>query len=242
MAVQLFCLPYSGASASVYARWQRELPSAIKVCPVELPGRGTRFGERLASDLAALARQLAREILPRTGEPYALFGHSLGALLALEMAYALRDFGAPAPCLLVASGTEAPSARDDADWAAPLADAQLIEHLQRLGGTTQQVLDSEELLALILPVLRADFLLCGRYQPAARTPLACPLQVFAGRQDSAGLATLQAWQRESHGDFALRWFDGGHFFISSSQAQVLAALADGVLHHTRVGSPSRARA
>jgi surfactin synthase thioesterase subunit len=224
MPVQLFCVPYSGASASVYARWQRGLPNEVRVCPVELPGRGARFADPLATDLPALARQLAAEILPLTGQPYALFGHSLGALLAVEMAYALRDLGAPAPRVLVASGTEAPSARADADLSRPLNDRQLIERLQCLGGTAPEVLDSPELLELILPVLRADFLLCGTYRPLDRPPLSCPIRVFGGREDDASHADLCAWRQETQGEFALEWFDGGHFFIAHSQGQVLAAL------------------
>ncbi len=230
MSVRLFCVPYSGASASVYARWQQRLPGRVQVCAVELPGRGARFAEALATDLTALARQLAREILPLTAQPYALFGHSLGALLAVEMAYALRELGAPAPQVLVASGTEAPSARADEDLHRPLDDGQLIERLRTLGGTAPQVLESAELLALILPVLRADFLLCGTYRPAVREPLDCPIRVFAGLDDDAPRAALCAWQRETHGDFSLQWFDGGHFFIASSQAQVLAALGKCVMH------------
>jgi surfactin synthase thioesterase subunit len=229
MAVQVFCVPYSGASASVYARWQRRLPNEMRVCPVELPGRGARFAEPLATDLSALARQLAGEILPLTGQPYALFGHSLGALLAVEIAYALRALGAPAPRVLVASGTEAPSARSDEDLSQPLNDRQLIERLKTLGGTAPEVLQSPELLELILPVLRADFLLCGTYRPARREPLSCPIRVFGGRQDDASRSALSAWQRETRGEFSLEWFDGDHFFIASSQADVLAALARWVM-------------
>ncbi|WP_297836371.1 alpha/beta fold hydrolase [Pseudomonas sp.] len=225
MRVRLFCVPYSGASASVYARWQRGLPESLQVCPLELPGRGARFAEPLATDLSALARQLAAEILPLTDHPYALFGHSLGALLAVEVAYALRELGAPDPHVLVASGTEAPSVRDDQDLRQPLDDGQLIARLQTLGGTAPEVLDSPELLELILPVLRADFLLCGNYQPTERMPLNCPIRVFGGLQDDASPSALSAWQRETLGDFSLQWFEGGHFFIASSQAQVLAALA-----------------
>lgn len=225
MQVRLFCVPYSGASASVYARWQRGLPQWLRVCPIELPGRGARFAEPLATDLSALARQLATEILPFTAEPYALFGHSLGALLAAEIAYALRQLGAPAPCVLIASGTEGPSARDDSDLGLPLDDAQLIDRLKSLNGTAPQVLESPELLELILPVLRADFLLCGTYQPTDRAPLSCPIKVFAGLQDDASFSALSAWQRETLTGFSLQWFDGGHFFIASSQVQVLAELA-----------------
>lgn len=238
MSVRLFCVPYSGASASVYARWQRQLPVSVQVCPVELPGRGARFAEPLATDLTTLARQLATEILPLTAQPYALFGHSLGALLAVEIAYALRELGAPTPQVLVASGTEAPSARADDDLRTPLDDSQLIERLQTLGGTAPEVLDSPELLDLILPVLRADFLLCGTYRPLARAPLDCPIRVFGGLDDDTSRYALGAWQRETCGDFSLQWFEGGHFFIASSQARVLTALGQCVMHPA--GAPTMA--
>ncbi|MFS2126939.1 thioesterase II family protein, partial [Pseudomonas sp. Pseusp97] len=107
--LRLFCLPYSGASAMVYARWKRQLPGWIDVCPVELPGRGRRFAESLHTDLRALASQLADEIAARLDQPYALFGHSLGGLLAFELAHALRDRGLPMPQALFASAAPAPA-------------------------------------------------------------------------------------------------------------------------------------
>lgn len=224
MGLHLFCLPHSGASAMVYARWRRLLPAWIEVRPVELPGRGRRFDEPFATDLRSLARQLAAEIVPATAQPYALFGHSLGALLALEMAHALGEQGAPMPCALLASGTEAPTRRDDAELRGLLSDDQLIARLRSLGGTAPAVLEDAELLALTLPVLRADFHLCGHYQPLARPPLDCPLHVFAGREDDASEAVMQAWRQETRGLFTLDWFPGDHFFINSQEAAVLAVL------------------
>jgi len=110
--VQLFCLPYSGASARVYLHWRNTLPAWLSVLPVELPGRAGRIGEPPQTDMVALAGQLAGEILPRITGPYALFGHGLGALLAFEMAHALRGADAPAPLALIASGAAAPSRAD----------------------------------------------------------------------------------------------------------------------------------
>lgn len=224
MSLQLFCLPHSGASAMVYARWRRLLPDWIEVRPVELPGRGRRFDEPFATDLRHLARQLAAEIAPATARPYALFGHSLGALLALEMAHALNEQGAPAPRALLASGTEAPTRRNDAELRGTLTDASLIARLRSLGGTAPAVLEDAELLALTLPVLRADFHLCGHYQPLARPPLNCALHVFAGREDDASEAVMQAWRQETRGAFSLDWFPGDHFFINSQESEVLGVL------------------
>lgn len=224
MALQLFCLPHSGASAMIYTRWRRLLPAWIEVRPVELPGRGRRFDEPFATDLRDLSRQLAAEIAPATVRPYALFGHSLGALLALEMAYALDEQGASAPHALLASGTEAPTRRDDAELRGELSDASLIARLRSLGGTAPAVLEDAELLALTLPVLRADFHLCGHYQPLARPPLNCALHVFAGREDDASEAAMQAWRQETRGAFSLDWFPGDHFFINSQESEVLGVL------------------
>ena len=98
--LRLFCLPYSGASAMVYVRWRRALPDWLQVCPLELPGRGRRMDEPLQSDIKALAAQLAEEISRDLNGPYALFGHSLGGLLAFELAHALSARNLPAPLAL----------------------------------------------------------------------------------------------------------------------------------------------
>ncbi|WP_109514474.1 thioesterase II family protein [Pseudomonas ovata] len=224
--VQLFCLPYSGASAMVYSRWRRALPEWLSVQPVELPGRGARLGEPLQTDMQALARQLVRELIPRINGPYALFGHSLGALLAFEMIHALREFGAPSPVSLFASGTAAPSQRDDyaRGFADPKTDDELKAELRDLNGTAQEVLDNQELMDLTLPVLRADFRLCGLYEYRSRPRLDCPIHVLGGKQDKATQEQLIAWQLESAANFSLEMLPGTHFFIHEQQAKVLRIL------------------
>ena len=225
--MRLFCLPYSGASALTYLRWRRQLPTAVELCPVELPGRGSRLGEPLQTDFARLTAQLAQELLPRAREPYVLFGHSLGALLANELAQRLSEQGAP-PRALIASGTAAPTEREDydRDLSRPKSDDELIADLRQRGGTPEEVLGNAELMALTLPVLRADFLLCGSHLPRPQPVLDCPLWVWGGRQDQATPAQLHAWARQTRGPCQLDWFAGGHFFIHSEQAAVLARLAD----------------
>ena len=175
----LLCLPYSGASAMVYSRWRRQLPPWLQLQPVELPGRGARYDEPLQTDMRALALQLAREHKPALQAPYALFGHSLGALLACEMAHAFRALGAPEPVALFASGTAAPSMRSDYDrgFAEAQSDDQLIEQLRTFQGTSEEVLGNQELMSLTLPILRADFMLCGRFRPMQRPLLKYPVHV-----------------------------------------------------------------
>ncbi|UUC47549.1 alpha/beta fold hydrolase [Pseudomonas citronellolis] len=238
MAVRLFCLPYSGASAMTYSRWRRKLPAWLALRPVELPGRGMRMAEPLQIDLGRLARQLARELHAEVRqEPYALFGHSLGALLACEIAYALRELGCPTPLGLFASGTAAPSRRAEYDrgFAEPKSDAELIAELRDLQGTPEEVLANQELMSLTLPILRADFLLCGSYRYQHRAPLACPLRALAGRADKASQEQLLAWGEETRAGFELQWFDGGHFFLHERETEVLAHL-ETQLHELRAGN------
>ncbi|VVN21597.1 Linear gramicidin dehydrogenase LgrE [Pseudomonas fluorescens] len=232
----LLCLPYSGASAMVYSRWRRKVPQWLHVQPVELPGRGARFDQPLHTDMRALAMQLAQELKPQIKAPYALFGHSLGALLACEIAHALRALGCPEPVALFASGTAAPTMRADYDrgFAEPKTDAQLIEQLRTLNGTSEEVLANEELMSLTLPVLRADFLLCGRFQPSQRALLCCPVHVLGGKADKATTEQLIGWSKETHGSFSLDMLAGGHFFIHEHEAKVLRVIKDQLeVHHRR---------
>lgn len=237
-ALKLLCLPYSGASAMVYARWRRKLPAWVQVQPVELPGRGVRLAEALHTDMQALARQLAAEQHGAASGRYALLGHSLGALLAFELAHELQALGCPSPLALFACGTAAPTRREDYDgkhWREPKSDAELIDELRQLQGTPEQVLNNQELMSLTLPILRADFLLCGRYRYRQRPALHCPLHVLGGRQDRASDEQLHAWGEESLGEFSVHMFPGGHFFIHEEEDQVLAAIV-GSLHKQRLSA------
>ena len=231
----LLCLPYSGASAMVYSRWRRKLPEWLALQPVELPGRGARFGEPLHTDMRALARQLATELRSTLSAPYALFGHSLGALLACELAHALRALGCAEPVALFASGTAAPSMRADYDrgFAEPKTDAELINQLRTLNGTSEEVLANAELMSLTLPVLRADFLLCGRFEPLQRPLLNCPVHVLGGTADRASTEQLMAWRKETHGSFSVDMLGGGHFFIHEHEGKVLRVVRDQLEGHYR---------
>jgi surfactin synthase thioesterase subunit len=227
--MRLLCLPYSGGSAMFYARWRRLLPSWIDVRPVEWPGRGARMDEPLATDPHVLAAKLAGELGGQLDGPYALFGHSLGAVIAFELAHGLLDRGAAAPAVLFASGAEAPAVRDGSRWREPLSDDALMQELRNLQGTPDEALSNADLMRSALPVLRADFLMCGAYVYRPRRPLPCPVHVFAGADDETGREALETWRRETSASFTLDVLPGHHFFIHTQQAELIerigAALA-----------------
>lgn len=238
--LRLYCLPYSGASAMVYVRWRRALPNWLQVCPLELPGRGMRMDEPLQRDIKALAAQLAQEISRDPHTPYALFGHSLGGLLAFELAHALNARNLPAPLALFVSGTAGPARRDVSEYAVEKTDEQLIARLRELQGTAEEALANSELMQLMLPILRADFLLCGSFSYGERQPLGMPIHVFGGKQDSVRADQLLDWQLEAASGFSLDLFDGHHFFIVQHESAVLRCVrryAEEHLTRWRNGAP-----
>ncbi|MFV0275949.1 MAG: thioesterase II family protein [Parahaliea sp.] len=150
-AINLFCLPYSGASAAVYYQWQRKLPLWLKVCPVELPGRGMRMNEPLQTDMAELVGQLAKMLRGRLdAQPYAVFGHSLGGILAFELVRRLVAMNAPAPITLIVSGASAPTQlqRSIGELETLETDDDLFSHLKKLGGMSDDVINNKELILL----------------------------------------------------------------------------------------------
>ncbi|MBD1589977.1 alpha/beta fold hydrolase [Pseudomonas typographi] len=222
--IRLFCFACSGASAMVFAPWRAALPAWLDVQPVELPGHGRRGDEPLQVDMPSLAASLAYELAPLIDGPYLMLGHSVGAVVALEVAHALVALGIEPPSALIAVASTAPSRRDGKPDAQPMSDAELIAQMRRLDGTPQAVLDDPELLAMVLPVLRADFLLGDRYQPPCRGPLPCALHVFGGREDSVAVSALAAWEAECSGPFQLEMCAGGHFFLHRQRADFLRSL------------------
>ncbi|MFG9885039.1 pyoverdine biosynthesis thioesterase PvdG, partial [Pseudomonas aeruginosa] len=186
VSLQLFCLPYSGASATLFRRWQPSLPSWIRLLPLELPGRGLRFGEALHTDAASLVAQLAGELHGTldSASPYAFFGHSLGGLLAFELAHAMRRRGLEGPLALFLSGVSPPAENDVSGYRRAKADAELVAALRDYRGTPEAVLNDPSLMQMLLPVVRADFLVTGSYRYQAHGPLDAALHLFGGREDS----------------------------------------------------------
>lgn len=226
----MFCFPHAGASAHVYAQWQRLLPQWMTVRPIELPGRGKRLREPLIEDFSVLRDQLADALFEAAcaARRYALFGHSLGGLIAFELAHALTERGAPAPAALFVSGVSGPiekDQREEKEFHEPPTDAQLMERLRRLNGMPAALLDSAELMEMVLPVLSADYHLYASYRRPQRAPLSCPIYAFGGSHDPiVSIAALQAWEYETTAQFSTQMFDGDHFFIRDHETVLLHRL------------------
>lgn len=221
-AISLLCLPCAGGSATMYLRWKRLVPAWLRIVPVELPGRGARLDEPCEADFETLVARLCDEQAAELAGSHALFGHSMGGLLAQGIAHWQRERGARAAQALFVSASPAPACRDPGRFAGRHDDAWLVDDLRRQGGTPEEVLADAELRRLTLSVLRADYGVCDSFTyQARRAPLDMPLHAFGGRDDEIGEARLLPWRDETRGPFALHWFSGGHFFIREHEAHVL---------------------
>jgi surfactin synthase thioesterase subunit len=216
----------------MYLRWRRRLPSWVQVEPIELPGRGGRLDEAAEKHFDALTADLCKALeeriaeFPESAERYALFGHSMGALLAHGIAHRLYAAKRYLPVALLVSACAAPSRQDWRRYADKKTDASLIVELRRQNGTPEEVFENPELLSMTLGLLGADYRVCASFRHQELPPLPLPIHVFGGQVDEIQTAELEAWKRESGGDFSLDRFDGGHFFIRQNEDAFLSVLAN----------------
>jgi medium-chain acyl-[acyl-carrier-protein] hydrolase len=223
--LRLFCFPHAGRGGSLFHGWNEGLPDSIVVCPVTLPGHEHRLGEPAIDDVQALARTMARELHSSFQEPFAFFGHSLGALLAFELARHLCRSGSLAPTCLALSGHRAPHIPRNGATTYDRPTDEFLMELRRLEGTPAEVLCNAPLLALVLPALRADFKAAESYRYDAGPPLNCPIIAYGGAHDSdIPNSDLVAWAAHTRDRFCVRMFEGGHFYINAQRRELMAQL------------------
>lgn len=227
--LRLFVLSHAGGGAAQFRPWAEVLAPRVELCAVLLPGRETRLREPPLTGHKEVVRQLAAEVQPLLDRPFAVMGHSMGAMLAFELARELRRRGAPMPRKLYLSGRRSPAippAPED-PVLHRLPDPELLEAVRhRYGGIPQAILNEPELLQLILPALRADFTILESYTFEPEPPLECPFLVLGGREDTrVPVAHLEAWRELTRGGFELRLFPGGHFYLHDKGSTFLAELA-----------------
>lgn len=209
---QLFVIPHGGGAASYYRQWSQWLPDTVELLPLDLPGHGTRRREPLVTEWPGLVADLADRVRARIAGAYILAGHSLGALLAYEVARIMQARGTP-PSLLVVTGRNGPTAGLSHRPIHQLPDAEFLDAVERLGGTPGTVLQQPEVMRMYLPLLRAGLRLAETYTREPGPPLALPVAVFAGRQDRlTDDRGLIAWTRETTATVELTLVAGGHFF------------------------------
>ena len=224
--LRLFCFPYAGGGASVFRAWASELPREIEVCAIQLPGRENRILETPLAEIGEIAEALASAISPFLDREYAFFGHSMGSLVAFELARELRQRGERGPIHLIASGHRAPQVRRRRAPIHDLPQHDFIAQLRRMNGTPDGVLRNPDLMELVLPMLRADFAACDRYEYRPDDRLDCPISAFGGLQDpDVAHDDLSAWREQARGRFILRMLPGDHFYLRSGTSKALLQLA-----------------
>lgn len=223
--LRLVCLPHAGGGTAVFRNWAAELPPGIELVAVRLPGRESRLSEPAHQDWAALLGELHAELVANLEPPYALFGHSFGAMLSYELA----QLGGPdgtGPRRLVLAGCSAPGLPRPTPALAGLPAAELVSGLRRYGALPDELVNSESLLGLLLPMVRADLALAESWSSRPARPVRVPLTVLSGLADPiAPTAQCQQWQRLATAGFEHHPLPGNHFFLHQQRSAVLALLA-----------------
>lgn len=237
---RLVCFPHAGGSATAYRSLAHALPAHLDVVAVQYPGRQDRYREAPFTALDRLAEALAEELTlmlaSDPGRPYALFGHSMGSLVAFETALQLARGTLPGPQRLFVSGRGAPDVPAKARYDL-YGDADVLAEVRRLGGTDQSMLDDPDIMEMVLPALRADYQALGSYRWRAGETLTVPATVLVGDDDPmVTVEEAHTWRAHTSGDVTVKVFPGGHFYLFDHLDAVAAAVSEGLLAEAAAAS------
>lgn len=224
--LRLFCFPHAGGNAQSFRAWSKQLGPKYEICAVQTPGRWNRYQEPPISHFPTLVDLVTTSLQEYFSQPFALFGHSVGALLAFEVARDLRRKGLPRPRYLFLAGRRAPTIHQREPAISSLSDEALVAFIaDRFGAIPEPVLNDPEMLKIILPLLRADLELAQNYVYAAEPPLESPIAAFGGMSDRTTLPFwLEAWRDQTSADFTVKMFPGGHFFLDTARGDLLKSV------------------
>jgi medium-chain acyl-[acyl-carrier-protein] hydrolase len=227
-SVRLLCFPSAGSGTAAFRGWSDLLPLFVEVVPVELPGRGRRATEPACRRMNDLVDDVFDQVISDTAADIALFGHSMGALVAFEVARELRRRREPAPIGLFVSSHRAPHlTTDDLVPPSSLNDDALVALARSLGGTPDILFDEPDAVRYFLPILRADCELVDSYQLIDEDPLDIPLIAFGGNDDPTVSGNqLRAWNVHTAAEFSCHTYSGGHFYYSNKLDEMLRAVSD----------------
>ncbi|SIO60275.1 Surfactin synthase thioesterase subunit [Singulisphaera sp. GP187] len=223
---RLFCFPFAGGGASLFRLWPDQLPEGVELCAIQLPGRETRIREPIHQLIGPLIDDLVEALAADLDQPFALFGHSMGALVAFELTRELRRRNLPSPQLLIASGRIAPQLRPRRRPIHTLPEPEFRKELRLLDGTPQALLDHNELMSLFSPIIRADLAVNATYIYTTEPPLPLPILALGGRTDPwVDQEELEGWRLQTSETFKSEHFPGSHFFLQTATAELLAVLS-----------------
>ncbi|MEV4824671.1 alpha/beta fold hydrolase [Micromonospora sp. NPDC049274] len=221
---RLVCFPHAGGSASFFFPVSKTLSPELEVLAVQYPGRQDRRHEPAAENIGELADRITEQLRPLPDKPVAFFGHSMGAVVAFEVARRLEG-GGVSPLVLFASGRRAPSAvREESMHTA--GDADFVAEIKRLSGTDTRMLGDDEVLRMILPSLRSDYRAIETYRCAPGASVRCPIDVLIGNADPHVTQTEAAsWREHTTGRCDIRVYAGGHFYLNDHAVAVTDRIA-----------------
>ena len=220
--LRLFCFPHAGSGAVEFHAWQNLLPPGVQVVAVTLPGRERRIHETAMDDLAKVIHSVEHEIAPYLDRPFALFGHSLGALIAFELTCVLEASRLAVPVRLLVSACRSPTVRISPPYTHLLPDDDFIRDLRMLDGINDEIFVHKELMNLVLPALRADVKLYETYTYRPRPYLRTPITALGGSSDpSVAEKHVAMWRECNPHSFRMRVLPGGHFYIRTYRELLL---------------------
>lgn len=235
---KLVCFPHAGGGASAYRTWPLGLPSDIGVLAVRYPGREDRFGDPFPPGLEALADDIADAMGELTRHRLVLFGHSMGASVAHEVALRLQKRGCPPAALCVSARRPPHSLGAQRKFFGP--DEKIIAHVVHFDESRAAVFADPDLREIVLPAVRADYRMVDDYRGGDRPPLACPVYGYAGHDDSELTPDqMRGWADMTDDAFRLRVLPGGHFYLSAEEAALLADITNilgRIKHRTKTAS------
>lgn len=224
--VRLFCFPYSGAPANIYYPWVNLFPQTVDICPIQLPGHGTRLAEELIHDLKFLIEAAYFELRPLFFDvSFAFFGHSFGALISFELARYLRSRGMNLPSHLFLSGHGAPHLVDQTPHLHQLPEFEFRQRIGELNGMAPEILQNSELMDLLSPIIRADFSCCETYTYNSELPLSIPICALGGLEDKyVTRKELEEWQLHSTHNVRVKLFPGDHFYFHDNTQNLISVI------------------
>ena len=225
---RLFLFPYAGGGPAAFGQWPALLPDAIEIRIAHYPGRGSRHNEAPIKQISTLVESLSQAIRSLLDKPFAFLGHSLGGLIAFELARQLRLQNLPQPQILFVSACGAPGIPDPHPPIHTLGDPAFLGALQNLNGIPAEVLKVPALMELFLPTLRADFAAAENYDYiSSEYSLNCPIIAFGGQDDPrVSSERLEGWAAHTNAGFKAQYFAGDHFFINTSREALIATIAN----------------
>lgn len=231
-STQLLCFPHAGGGSAGYHRWEKLLPGHLAVLPVKLPGRESRFNEPAHDNLNSLLSAMVPHLIESAREPFALFGHSMGGLIAYELAKHLHEHHGIVPKCLFVSACRSPDRFKQQRAIHRLPDEEMIQTLvgdYNEGGTASEA--ELDMMRVMSNTIRSDLKLLETYEFQTRDPLPCPIVAMAATMDDkVTVADVNGWRAFTTARFTLRTMPGSHFFLRQQEAAVTDLIAAKLLN------------